>query len=66
MCKYCKVSDDEDKNLIKDLYEITQQYMYISEHKGTYKIWFEDEKNEIGNCSEPINFCPMCGRKLSE
>ena len=56
MCEYCKEKDGN-----KALDECYSSEMSI-EFNNTYG--FYEIVTCRGDVSEPINFCPMCGRKL--
>jgi len=60
MCEYC----NGDKMLIDKFGPQDGTELYISDNKLLLDVWSggQDADDE----SVPINYCPMCGRKLSE
>lgn len=56
MCEYC---ENENKYAGEDLLD-NDNYNEVIIHKNFLEI-------EINNCNKviPINYCPMCGRKLN-
>ena len=79
MCEYCEIDcknnneyqymnnmpvlDDFDKKLLTG---INRQYQYIRKSKKTYNLITELNNDEGDVLNLPINYCPMCGRKLRE
>ena len=68
MCKYCDVKPDKYRLGLSFGSEIVPEAHYVgasivktSKHKYIISVYGDDE------CfSEPISFCPFCGRKLKE
>lgn len=57
MCKYCE--SEEPKDIIKDPYN----HLFIQDNELRFlSTEGEDDYELYGR----INYCPMCGRKLSE
>ena len=79
MCKYCEIDcknnneyqymnnmpilDDFDEKLITGT---NRQYQYIRKSKKTYNLITELNNDEGDALNLPINYCPMCGRRLKE
>lgn len=76
MCKYCNeennnkeyqymddmpVLDDFDEKLITGTY---RQHQYIRKSQKAYNLITELNDDEGNVLNLPINYCPMCGRKL--
>lgn len=59
MCEYCEHLDIEDcgSDIIKDG-DYTDSFHLWKDIKGVYRI------ECYADHSAPINYCPMCGRKL--
>ena len=60
MCEYCeKLNDGRGAEIINDEHW-TDRFNLYKDPKGKYRIeCYADQ-------SSPINYCPMCGRKLTE
>ena len=78
MCEYCEdkelytdyiymsslpILDDFDEKPFKDLDEICQ-YIRKSKENKTYNLITEFPNDNGDVINLPINYCPMCGRKL--
>ena len=70
MCKYCECKIDEAKpwrgckgaEIVPEGKYIGCQIEY-SESSGEYSIYVA---GDVEDWSEPISFCPFCGRKLKD
>lgn len=59
MCRYCK---KPNKTIVTHL-------LGVSAFVGTGLLWlrfYDRKRNETFINTAPINYCPMCGRKLAE
>lgn len=61
MCRYCQKVRDDNEPLIwdEDKYGELNECVEIRYKHGQFELW-------SGICFRKINYCPMCGRKLSE
>lgn len=61
MCEYCKKVRDDNEPLIwdEDRNGELQNFVEIRYKHGQFELW-------SGICFRKINYCPMCGRKLTE
>lgn len=58
MCEYCeKLNDGRGAEIINDDHW-TDRFNLYKDSKGKYRI------ECYADHSSPINYCPMCGRKL--
>lgn len=60
MCEFCKKVRDSNESLIWDEDK-------NGELRGYVEIRYKHDRFELwsGNCFTEINYCPMCGRKLT-
>ena len=59
-CKYCASGGKERKSLMKMSYLVARIYddnLLVKSYYGDY---------EVKTTFLPINYCPMCGRKLGD
>lgn len=61
MCEFCKKVRDSNESLIWDEDK-------NGELRGYVEIRYKHDRFELwsGNCFREINYCPICGRKLTE
>lgn len=61
MCNYCQKVRDDNEPLIwdEDKYGDLNECVEIRYKHGRFELW-------SGICFRKINYCPICGRKLTE
>lgn len=73
-CKYCHVDHktsfmglDTGKSLESYQNSVDGFYIMTVEDTTRYSLLrVEDEGGTVAACSNDINYCPMCGKKLTE
>ena len=71
MCAYCELKETGTNAGSDCLWgrDLTGEYagefnIVQSKHNKNHYLKYADDESE--NTSEPIHFCPMCGRKLDD
>lgn len=59
-CKYCNGTEASRKYLDED------KDSWLHDHNGKWFLNIEADFTDMGEKLIAINYCPMCGRKLTE